>query len=112
MNTKANFAAFIAELWKRFPLKTPKFFQILQAVGIVAAGIGFIPDALTYLELTPTPIMSHYLEIVLKVAGIVTWIMAKLPVENATRVSLNTNHMPFTAAAKKEAQITDNQTKK
>jgi hypothetical protein len=100
MKKNVYVVAFIKELYKRFALPSPRFFQVVQAIGMVAAFIGFIPDILMYLEITPNPIFSRYLALALKVSGIVVKLLAKLPVENAGKVAATTNKMPFTSSVK------------
>lgn len=104
MNNQSAFVAWLVETFKRFALKTPAFFQVFQVLGIIATGVGFLPDLLEYLKITPTEIFSHYLEIGLRVAGIVTWVMAKLPVINSTSVvQQQSTALPFTA--QKESKV-------
>jgi hypothetical protein len=100
---KLNISDFLKELYKRFALPSPKFFQVIQAVGVVCAGIGFIPEILLKLDITPNPIFSKYISTVLVVAGVITKFLAKLPVENSTIVSRTTDKLPYTATAKTQA---------
>lgn len=100
MDTRTGLLEFIKEFFARFPLKTPQFFQYFQYAGILAMGLGLVPDALHWLEITPTPLFSKVITKLLEFCGLITWIMAKLPVENSTKVAMNTNKMPFTKAHK------------
>jgi hypothetical protein len=102
MNYKTGIEEFIKELYARFPLKTPKFFQVFQLIGILATIAGAIPDLLHWLEIIPTPLYSKLLTKLLEACGGITWMMAKLPVEHATRTALTTDKMPYTLAAKQE----------
>jgi hypothetical protein len=90
---KTDFSAFMIELYKRFALKSPKFFQVLQVVGIIAAFLGFIPKIAAFLDI-PIP-QNHTLAIILKVAGATTLFMAKLPVLNSSLVMKTTEDLPF-----------------
>jgi len=96
----SNFPAFFTELLKRFGLETPRFFKIIQMVGAAATFIGFIPKILVALDITPTDVFSHYLQILLKVAGFTAIIVAKLPANNANAVISSSNKMPFSENAK------------
>lgn len=96
MNNQSKFSAFIVETFKRFGVKSPRFFQVFQTIGIIATGIGFIPDALQWLDITPGPIYSKYISLAVKVAGGVMWLMAKLPVQNPERIIERTDKLPFT----------------
>lgn len=100
----SGFAAWFIEFYKRFGLKTPKFFQVLQIVGIIAAIVGFIPDALQYLEVTTTPIIDRYVSLAVKVAGGITWLISKLPAVNANTVAFHSNSLPFTEKKKIEGK--------
>ncbi|HEX8334509.1 MAG TPA: hypothetical protein VF622_17930 [Segetibacter sp.] len=75
---------FIIELFQRFALKSPKFYQKLQTVGLVALGIGFVPEILELLEITVTGQVAKYIGLAVKVAGAFTWLLAKTPVIEAT----------------------------
>lgn len=96
-------ADFLKELYSRFPLKTPKFFQVFQFIGILSIVVGGIPDVLHWLEITPSPLFSKVLTKCLEACGAITWAMAKLPVEHATTIATKTDMLPFTTAAKQEA---------
>ncbi len=98
----ANIPAWFIEFFKRFALKTPKFFQVLQLAGIIATVAGFIPDILVWLSITPNEVVSKYLTVILKVAGATTWIVSKLPATNVTAVIDNSNALPFTEKKKVE----------
>lgn len=97
--------AWVTEFIKRFGLKSPKFFQVWQTIGVVAIGVGFIPDTLEYLNITLNPHWANMLAIVLKAAGGALWLMAKLPVNNVSTVIAATDSLPFTE--KKKAQGVD-----
>jgi len=93
---KSKLQLFLIELVKRFATKSPKFFKIFQYVGIAATVMGFIPDALVMLGITPNAIFSNYIEIGLRVAGIVTVVMASLPVPNSSDTN-TASILPFTS---------------
>lgn len=89
--------SFIVELYKRFGLKSPKFFQVIQFIGIIATAIAWVPDLLQYLDIIPNEIYSKTLEVSLKVAGIITWVIAKLPVVDSLKtVATKPENLPFT----------------
>lgn len=75
-----SFLSWVVEVYNRFGLKSPKFFQTLQLIGLIALGVGFIPDALKWLDLTPTLIVDKVIAVAVKVAGGITWVISKLPV--------------------------------
>ena len=96
MEKQTALIAFLKETINRFGLKSPKFFQVYQMIGLVLTGIGFIPDIITWLDLTPTPIVSKYVSLAVKVAGGIMWLMAKIPVQNATKeIEKFDTDMPF-----------------
>lgn len=90
--------AFLKELYQRFGLKSPKFFQKLQTIGIIATAVGFIPELLDFLDYSVPDSIADYWAKFLKIAGGTAWIISKLPVENAAKVVAGTDTMPFTAA--------------
>lgn len=98
----SNFTAWISEFIKRFTFKSPRFFQIVQYAGLIATAVGFIPDALVWLNITPTDIISKYITLALKVAGGVTYLIAKLPVSNSSVIADNSTQLPFTQKKKIE----------
>jgi hypothetical protein len=77
---QSDFIAWLRETFKRLALKSPKFFQVYQSIGMIAVVVGFIPDALTFLEITPTDVMNQKIQLAMKIAGAVMWFMAKMPV--------------------------------
>lgn len=92
---------FLKEFFKRFALKSPKFFQHLQTVGIILMAIGGIPEMLQELNITlPGKIndwVNKGISIAVTLGGIVTWILAKLPVANAETLptSVKKEALPF-----------------
>lgn len=98
------FIAFLEELFNRFALKSPKFFQILQKVGIVLLAITGIPEALLILKTSVGIDLWTYLPEAVQwfasktiaLAGILLWVLAKLPVQNSTTVMNTSNKLPFT----------------
>ncbi len=96
--------AFIVELVKRLSIKSPKFFRVLQNIGIIAFCLGWIPDIASMLHITLP--QSPALERVLTIAGAITWFMAKLPsVNTAAIVETKPGALPFTT--KKQEQGVD-----
>ena len=91
-----NFPSWFVEFYKRFGLTSPRFFQIIQYAGAAAVAIGFVPDILTYLSITPGPIFSKVLTTVLKAAGATAYIVSKLPTSNPNHVIQTTDNLPFT----------------
>ena len=95
-NLPKNFPSWFIEFYKRFGLTSPRFFQIIQYVGAAAVVVGFVPDILTSLSITPGPIFSHVLQIALKAAGAATYIVSKLPTSNPNHIVQTTDSLPFT----------------
>lgn len=80
---------FFIELFKRFTLKSPKFFQVLQTVGAVAAIITGIPSFLEGQGIAIPEALQKISSTVVAVAAGVLWVIAKLPVENPQAPEVN-----------------------
>lgn len=110
---QSDFTAWLQETFSRFALKSPRFFQVYQTIGAIAVAVGFIPDALQWLDITPTEIVSKYIALSIKVAGLVMWFMAKMPVTDPKKpVDGKTGEtqplhevMPFTQKVKDQAPV-------
>jgi hypothetical protein len=74
----------LSELLARFSLKSPKFFQVLQTIGVVCAFLGGVPKILEdnniHLGEPFATYVNKGIALAVTVAGIVTWILGKLPV--------------------------------
>jgi hypothetical protein len=107
---QSDLIAWLQETFRRMALKSPHFFQVYQTIGAIAVGVGFIPDALQWLDFTPNEIISKYIALAIKVAGAVMWFMAKMPVTDPKKpVDGKTGEqqaigevMPFTQKKKAE----------
>lgn len=51
IHNKSDLILFFQETWKRLNEKSPKFFRVIGWISIVMAGIGFIPDFLTWMDI-------------------------------------------------------------
>ncbi len=91
---------FLKELFNRFGLQTPSFFQIFQKLGIIATALTGIPLLLTTFQTDlgiTLPDVVHVLSQKAALGGaIIMWIMAKLPANNSTKIAANTDKLPFT----------------
>jgi hypothetical protein len=91
MQYSNDLIAFLTELYKRMALKSPKFFQVLQAIGMTAALVTGIPLAIqqiemfTGLKIALPDVVNHWVVRVVFWCGIVVKLMAKLPVTNPAR---------------------------
>ena len=95
MKNQSKIISFIVETIQRlFKLKSPKYFSVVRAIGIVATFIGYIPDICEQLEVSIP--QNKYLELLFKVAGITVIIVTQLSVENASKVVAKTDKLPFT----------------
>jgi hypothetical protein len=112
MQPSTDVAAFLVELYKRMSLKSPRFFQILQAIGMAAALITGIPlfiqqvEMFTGLHIALPDVVNHWVTRVIFWCGVMVKIMAKLPVHQPP-----TDHgepvtkkeaLPFTSVADKK----------
>lgn len=105
---KTDVMAFIVELLRRFSLKSPKFFQVLQTISIIAGLITGLPEFIDLLNSMGANINlpEIWLAVQSKVimwASIVLWMAAKLPVENPEqpktgdgKLVARTKALPFT----------------
>lgn len=102
-------AAFLVELYKRMALKSPKFFQVLQAIGMTAALVTGIPlfiqqlEMFTGLKIALPDVVNHWIVRVVFWCGIVIKVMAKLPVTDPSkpvtpdgRIAAARKVMPYT----------------
>ena len=96
----SNFSTWFSEMFKRFGLDSPKYFKIWQTIGLVAIGISFIPDALSYYHIALTGTAGIVLSVALKAGGAALKFMGMLPVSNANAVIDISNKLPFTENAK------------
>jgi hypothetical protein len=97
--------AFFIELFKRFGLKSPKFFQVLQFIGALCAVITGLPDLLTRSGITLPPEIEVFENKTIAIAGAIMWIISKLPVENPQLVSVK-KKLPFSKPKPKEEKKT------
>lgn len=86
METKNMVWAFIVESYKRLSAKSPRLFQVWQAIGMVAALITGIPLAIQQFEMAtgihielPDIVNSTLIRVVF-FCGVVVKFMGKLPV--------------------------------
>lgn len=52
MLNKPDLILFLQELWSRLNVKSPKFFRTVGWISMIMSAIGFIPDALKWLDIT------------------------------------------------------------
>jgi|SRR5687767_7251708 len=78
MNT---FKAWWKESWNRFFGDTPPYFKPIMIIGAVATTISGIPDALVEMNVTLPTVIKVLADKVIWIAGIVAFIVAKLPVQ-------------------------------
>lgn len=72
-------AGFIADLVKRLFKQTPKFFSILQVIGLLATAVAQLPS------LFDVDVLHGTWKIVVTVAGITTTVVSQLAVPNANQ---------------------------
>lgn len=105
MNYNSDILAWLVENYKRFSVKSPRLFQVWQAIGMTCALITGIPLFLQQLDIflgfhIPLPdVVNHWVVRVVFWCGFVVKMMAKLPTaETPTQVSdvKQTNVYPFT----------------
>lgn len=112
MQPKTDVAAFLLELYQRMSLKSPRFFQVLQAIGMAAALITGIPlfiqqvEMFTGLEIPMPDVVNHWVTRVVFWCGVIVKLMAKLPVvqppiDNGVPVPKK-EALPFTSAVKEK----------
>ena len=102
---------FLAEFIKRLFGNTPKFMNIIAGIGVAASFIGFLPDIITLLGINFPEQWNHTVEIILKIGGFITLIVAKLST-TSTPVAINAEgqilkttdpvKMPFTATVEEK----------
>lgn len=89
----------ITEVFNRFALKTPKFFQVWQWIGIAAAAVAGLPALLvefqTNLGITLPVWVVTISDKAVWLSGIIIWVMAKLPVKNPEQVTKTTDKLPY-----------------
>lgn len=79
---------FIVELMKRFALKSPKFFQVLQIIAIIATLATGVPEfvdllnSITGLHINLPDFWESIQSKTVAISALVMWLMAKLPVTN------------------------------
>jgi hypothetical protein len=100
--------AYIIEFFKRFGLKTPSFFQVLQTLGIIAAILTGLPAFVEWLNAdfgVGVTLPDFWLAIQDKViawCGFVMWVVAKLPIsDNAMPAAKAEDKLPFTENKKR-----------
>ena len=90
---------FLSELWKRFGLKSPKYFRIWNKVGYVFATSGLLPTASTKILSISIP-QYPWLEGILTGIGLGIVFLAQQTVVNAGVISGQTGQLPFTEKKK------------
>lgn len=106
MKPSTDVWAFLIELYRRMALKSPKFFQVFQIIGIVAGLLCGLPAFLDSIGVVlPEPIKAIESKVV-GVAAVVMWAMAKLPVIDNKQPETGSGKpvpsdkvLPFTTAA-------------
>jgi hypothetical protein len=92
MENRNQLIAWFIEFFKRFAMKSPAFFQVLQAVGAICAILAGIPVLLAKYNLgLPHKwelIANQTAAIAVAVGGAVMWIIAKLPVDQKVHAAL------------------------
>lgn len=81
-NVTSGIANFFADLVSRFFKPTPKFFNILKVVGVLAAGITQLMSFAQELGINIDPVAQPY-KTIITVSGIVVAFVAQLAVPNA-----------------------------
>lgn len=106
-----QFINFFVELIKRFGGTTPKFFKIISVIGIIAAFIGFLPDITAFLGIEIPLKWAKGWELTLKIAGLITAIVAQLPNQGGIAAvtdsghilkATNENKLPFSSVVEKK----------
>jgi len=70
---------FIIELIQRFATNNPKFFKVIQAVSAIIAVIAFVPDLLSYLDISSPEWLSVLNDKATKIGALTAIILAQLP---------------------------------
>lgn len=110
MQQSSDITAFLVELYKRMSLKSPKFFQVLQGIGMVAALVTGIPlflqqiEMFTGMKITLPEIVNSTLIRIVFWCGVIVKVMAKLPVSDPDKPVTNTGRI---AAPRKVMPYTD-----
>jgi len=96
MDSKSS--AWLIENIKRFGLKTPRFFKVWKTIGFFCILVGFIPEGLAFLNITPNDVISNYLTLAVKVAGAVMVFMSKITFDDADPklIENKDKQLPFT----------------
>lgn len=106
-----NVWEFLLEFYKRMALKSPKFFQILQTIGMIAAIVTGLPLAIQQFEMftgikvfesLPEVVNSTFIRVVF-FCGVIVKIMAKLPVVYPTQTNTPVSKSDGSTVAKSEA---------
>lgn len=104
MKYNSDILAFLVESYKRLSAKSPRIFQVWQAIGMIAALITGIPlflqqvEMFTGLQLPLPDVVNHWITRVVFWCGLVVKLMAKLPV--STPPDQNPQDNPFTTKTK------------
>lgn len=72
---------FLVELVQRFATNNPKFFKVIQAVSAIIAVIAFIPDLLSYLDISSPKWLSVLNDKATKIGALTAIVLAQLPNE-------------------------------
>jgi len=113
MKYQTDLSAFLIEAYQRLSLKSPRFFQVLQTIGMIAALLTGIPlfiqqlEMFTGLEINLPDVVNGIVIRIVFWCGLIVKIMAKLPVtppptDNGVQVPQE-EALPFTV--KKEGTV-------
>jgi hypothetical protein len=89
MENQNQLIAWFIEFFKRFALKSPKFFQVLQFIGAAAAIITGIPEALLKYGITLPDDVKFFADKTIAIAGMIMWMISKLPVDQKVHEALS-----------------------
>jgi hypothetical protein len=89
MSTTQQTWAFLKELIQRFFAKSPKFFKIIQVVSMVAFVVTGLPDLIAETGIVLPDYIVAIQNKVIAVASIVSFIISKLTVVDATQLPLS-----------------------
>ena len=99
---------FLTELFNRFSLKSPAFFQVIQKIAIIAGVLSGLPLIIVQFE---SELGVQVPELIEKLASkaalisaIVLWVVAKLPIKPTELIiAKQDNKLPFTEAKENAA---------
>lgn len=109
-----NLGGYFKETISRFLAKSPKYFTFIKIAAVICASITGLPALMEANHLDIPSWMTVLADKTAAVASGIAWLVANLPVANATTLSTQTTALPFTEnhPVPKEASIQSVKAKK